>query len=211
MEQHKGTITQMNTTVDNISSTVPRYENILEELNLKLEILEVKSCSGIYVWKVNELGRRVREARTGRTISLYSPPLYTSIHGYRLCLRAYLNGDGSGQGTHISLFAVIMRSEYDDLLAWPFAHRVTMSLVNQAHPLSPEKSYTRKFTPNPESSSFQKPEDTFNIASGFPEFAPVSALSDPQFCKNDTIFFRVKMDPPNAPSGPDQVNYTSTN
>lgn len=205
MEQHKGTITQMNTSVENLTQTVPRYNSILEELNLKIEILEVKSTTGIYVWKVNELQRRAREARVGKTVSLYSPPFYTSTHGYRLCLRCYLYGDGVGKGTHISLFIVIMRSEYDDLLAWPFAHRVALSLINQNHPLSPEKAITHKFIPNAESSSFQKPKDTFNIASGFPEFAPLSTLSNESFVKNDTMFVRVKLDPPDTPTGPDSI------
>ena len=205
VEQHKGTLAQMNTTVDHMSQVIPRYESILEELNLKIEILEVKSASGIYVWKVNELSRRYREARIGKTVSLYSPPFYTSMHGYRLCLRAYLYGDGVGKGTHVSLFVVIMRSEYDDLLSWPFKHRVTLSLINQDNPLSADAVITHKFVPNVESSSFQKPRDTFNVASGFPQFAPLSVLNDTSYMKNDTIYFRVKLDPPETPTGPDSI------
>ena len=206
VEQHKGTLSQMNTSVDHLSQVVPRYESILEEMNLKIEILEVKSSTGVYVWKVNELGRRYREARIGKTTSLYSPPFYTSTHGYRLCLRAYLYGDGSGKGTHISLFIVLMKSEYDDILLWPFRHHVTLSLINQNNPLSAEAAIIRKFVPNPESSSFQKPKDTFNIASGFPEFAELHILNDSSFVKNDTIYFRVKLDPPEMPTGPDSLN-----
>ena len=205
VEQHKGTITQMTTTVDKLNQSVPRYDSILEELNLKIEIMEVKSCTGVYVWKVNELQRRYQEARVGKTVSLYSPPFYTSIHGYRMCLRCYLYGDGQGKGTHISLFVVLMKGEYDDLLAWPFSHRVSLSLINQDHPLSPEKAMTHKFLPNSESSSFQKPKDTFNIASGFPEFAPLNIISNPSYVKNDTIYFRVKLDPPDTPTGPDTL------
>ena len=206
VEQHKGTLSQMNTSVDHLSQVVPRYESILEEMNLKIEILEVKSCTGVYVWKVNELGRRYREARIGKTTSLYSPPFYTSTHGYRLCLRAYLYGDGSGKGTHISLFIVLMKSEYDDILSWPFRHHVTLSLINQNNPLSAEAAIMRKFIPNPESSSFQKPKGTFNIASGFPEFAKLHILNDSSFVKNDTIYFRVKLDPLVMPTGPDSLN-----
>jgi len=206
VEQHKGTLSQMNTSVDHLSQVVPRYESILEEMNLKIEILEVKSSTRVYVWKVNELGRRYREARIGKTMSLYSPPFYTSTHGYRLCLRAYLYGDGSGKGTHISLFIVLMKSEYDDILSWPFRHRVTLSLINQNNPLSAEAAIMRKFVPNPESSSFQKPKDTFNIASGFPEFAELHILNDSAFVKNDTIYFRVKLDPPETPTGPDSLS-----
>jgi hypothetical protein len=39
-------------------------------------------------------------------------------------MRLYLNGDGVGKGTHISLFFVIMKGEYDLLLSWPFKHKV---------------------------------------------------------------------------------------
>ncbi|CAI8057731.1 TNF receptor-associated factor 3, partial [Geodia barretti] len=205
VEQHKGTITQMTSAVDKLNQSIPRYDSILEELNLKIEIMEVKSTTGVYIWKVNELQRRYQDARIGKTVSLYSPPFYTTIHGYRLCLRCYLYGDGQGKGTHISLFVVLMRGEYDDLLAWPFSHRVSLSLINQDHPLSPEKAITHKFVPNSDSSSFQKPKDTFNIASGFPEFAPLNIISNPSFVKNDTIYFRVKLDSPDSPTGPDTV------
>jgi uncharacterized protein YoxC len=205
VEQHKGTIAQMTSAVDKLNQSVPRYDSILEELNLKIEIMEVKSTTGVYIWKVNELQRRYQEARIGKTVSLYSPPFYTTIHGYRLCLRCYLYGDGQGKGTHISIFVVLMRGEYDDLLAWPFSHRVALSLINQDHPLGPEKAITHKFVPNSDSSSFQKPKDTFNIASGFPEFAPLNIISNPSFVKNDTIYFRVKLDPPDSPTGPDTV------
>lgn len=207
VEQQKGTIAQMTRSVDEVSSSVARYESILDELNLKLEILEVKSCTGQYVWKVNDLTRRKNEAKMGHTLSLYSPPFYTSEHGYRVCLRAYLNGDGSGRDTHISLYIVVMKSEFDDLLAWPFSHSVTLTLVNQVEPLSPDKSITHKFTPNPSSSSFQKPRDVFNIASGFPEFAPVTVLSNPRFTQNDTMYFRIKLDPPSVPTGPDKLEF----
>ena len=48
-----------------------------------------------------------------------------------MCARIYLNGDGMGKGTHISLFFVIMRGEYDALLRWPFRQKVTFMLLDQ--------------------------------------------------------------------------------
>ena len=35
-----------------------------------------------------------------------------------------------GRGTHVSLFFVVMKSEYDALLPWPFTERVTFRLIN---------------------------------------------------------------------------------
>ena len=44
--------------------------------------------------------------------------------GYKMCARLYLNGDGMGKGTHVSLFFVIMRGPCDALLKWPFRQKV---------------------------------------------------------------------------------------
>ena len=66
----------------------------------------------------------LQDAVQGRTVSLYSQPFYTSRFGYKMCARVYLNGDGIGRGTHMSLYFVVMRGEYDALLAWPFQHKV---------------------------------------------------------------------------------------
>ena len=41
-----------------------------------------------------------------------------------MCLRLYLNGDGTGRGTHLSLFFVVMRGKCDALLKWPFSQKV---------------------------------------------------------------------------------------
>ena len=46
-----------------------------------------------------------------------------------MCTRLYLNGDGMGKGTHVSLFFVVMRGAYDALLKWPFRQKVFISSV----------------------------------------------------------------------------------
>ena len=48
-----------------------------------------------------------------------------------MCIRAYLNGDGSGYKTHLSLFFVVMKGEYDALLKWPSDYKVSMILVGK--------------------------------------------------------------------------------
>lgn len=53
------------------------------------------------------------------------PAFYTSKYGYKMCLRIYLNGDGTGRGTHLSLFFVVMRGHSDALLKWPFNQKVS--------------------------------------------------------------------------------------
>ena len=57
-------------------------------------------------------------------MSLYSQPFYTDRYGYKMCGHVYLNVDSIGKGTHLSLFFVLMRGEYDALLEWPFNQKV---------------------------------------------------------------------------------------
>ena len=105
-----------------------------------------------------------------KTISLYSAPFYSSRYGYKMCLRLYMDGDGSGKGTHLSFFLTIMRGEYDALLTWPFKQAVTLMLLDQDK---------QKDIVQPISSSFQRPRNEMNIASGCPLFAPLSILKNP--------------------------------
>ena len=48
-----------------------------------------------------------------------------------MCLRVDANGNGTGAGTHVSVFVYLMRGEYDDRLVWPFRGTITIELINQ--------------------------------------------------------------------------------
>ena len=173
---------------------IMKQKQMLEDVHLRQELQEVKATKGVFIWKINDLGRRKQDANDGRVLSLYSPPFFTSFHGYRMCIRCYLNGDGSGKGTHVSVFFVMMKSEHDDLLPWPFKQKVTISLLNQETPSDGSSHITQSFMPDAKSSSFQKPTKDMNIASGFPKFAPRSVLNEKKYSSNDTIYFKVKVD-----------------
>ena len=107
---------------------VEKTANILSvhhsELELQLQASLASSFNGTFVWRIPDVTRRIREAKSGRVSSIYSPPFYTGRTGYKMCIRAYLNGDGIGESSHLSLFFVIMKGEYDPLLVWPFDHKV---------------------------------------------------------------------------------------
>ena len=58
-------------------------------------------------------------------------PFYTHPSGYKMCLMVYFNGDDESKGTHLSVFLKILPGEFDEILAWPFCGKVTISLINQ--------------------------------------------------------------------------------
>ena len=90
-----------------------------------------------------------------------------------------------GKGSHLSLFLVIMKSEYDDLLEWPFTKKVRFTLINQE---SRSFDIEENMTPNKDSSSFQKPRKEMNIASGCPLFVRLDRLERDGFIKNNSLF-----------------------
>ena len=45
-------------------------------------------------------------------------------------MRLYLNGDGAGKGTHISVF-IDLTGKLDSLLRWMFKHEVSLSLLGK--------------------------------------------------------------------------------
>ena len=89
-------------------SAILQLQDGLSEVSLLLQTLQAASYDGTFIWKIPEVTRRRQEARTGKTVSLYSAPFYTSRHGYKVCLRLYMNGDGAGKGTHLSFFITLM-------------------------------------------------------------------------------------------------------
>ena len=173
---------------------VERILNMLtvrySELELQLQASLASTHNGALLWRIPEVRQRIRDAKVGHVHSIYSPPFYTGRNGYKMCIRAYLNGDGSGEGTHLSIFFVLMKGEYDPLLQWPFESKVSLILVDQDH----MKHLIQTFKPNPQSCSFQKPKTDMNVASGCPEFADLSILENPSYVKDDVMYIKAIVD-----------------
>ena len=162
----------------------------VSELELQLQASLASTHNGSFLWRIPDLPRRRRDAVDERITSIYSPPFYTGRNGYKMCIRAYLNGDGMGHNTHISLFFVLMKGEFDALLKWPFEHKVSLILVDQNH----RKHIVQTFKPTPDSSSFRRPVSDMNVASGCPQFARLNVLDDDSYVKDDTIYFKCIVD-----------------
>ena len=184
--------------VGNISVKTTELEHGLDrcinhclDQELRLQLLEKATYNGVLLWKIDNFARRRKEAVDGVTMSLYSIPFYTSRHGYKMCARVYLNGDGMGKGTHRSFFFVVMKGPFDALLPWPFKQKVTLTIINQAG----KKLVTDTFHPDPQSNSFQRPtQKEMNAASRCPMFICQEQLLNGGFVKDDCIYLRTVVD-----------------
>uniref|UniRef100_UPI00398F0CC8 TNF receptor-associated factor 3 isoform X2 n=1 Tax=Pristiophorus japonicus TaxID=55135 RepID=UPI00398F0CC8 len=186
-----------------LENQVKRHDGLLSvhdvrlaDMDLRFQVLETASYNGRLIWKIRDYTRRKQEAVSGKTLSLYSQPFYTGYFGYKMCARVYLNGDGMGKGTHLSLFFVVMRGEYDALLPWPFKQKVTLMLLDQG---PANRHLGDAFKPDPNSSSFKQPVGEMNIASGCPLFVAQTVLESGPYIKDDTIFIKVVVDTSDLP------------
>lgn len=153
--------------------------------------------SGTLLWKISDWQLKMKEAKSKDGLELVSPPFYTSQYGYKLQASMFLNGNGPGESTHISVYIKILPGEYDALLKWPFSHSVTFTLFEQsAVGGGSQGGVAESFVPDPSWENFQRPStEPDQLGFGFPRFISHDLLSRRPFVRDDTVFMRVKVDP----------------
>ena len=98
----------------------------------------------------------------------------------------------------MSVFLVVMKGEFDALLAWPFKGKVTLTVLDQSSDVRSREHYSDSFRPDSSSSSFQRPMSSMNIPSGLPLFIPLARLlsEDNRYVRDDSLFLRVTVGTP---------------
>ena len=190
VETDQETVRGLERRFEAIEHTLALRNVTLADLEEYIRQQEFSSYDGQLLWKITEFARRRNEAVSGQQVSFYSPCFYTSRYGYKMCARIYLNGDGMGRGTHISVFFVVMRGQYDAILRWPFRQKVTFMLLDQDN----VEHVIDAFRPDPNSSSFQRPRRETNIASGCPMFCSLTELNNHAYVRDDTMFLKIIVD-----------------
>ena len=183
-------IAELKNTIAKMEKTLRLKNAEHEDRDFRLSLIENGNHDGTMIWKIPQFSKRKADAVNGKYTSIFSLPFYTGRYGYKMCLRLYIMGDGIGKGTHLSLFFVVMRGEFDNILQWPFTHKVTFKLINQ----SGGRDIVDTFQPDPMSSSFRKPKSDMNIASGCPRFVSHTELERGGFIVDDTIFVKCLID-----------------
>ena len=123
------------------------------------------------------------------TVPITSRAFFTAQTGYKMCIGAYLNGNGSGYKTHLSLYFRLMKGEYDPLLKWPFDYKVTFILVDQTL----RKPICCSFYPD-HSSSFHRPLFDSNDPYNLEQFTDLSILDDTHYVKEDVMYIKCLVD-----------------
>ena len=125
-------------------------------------------------------------------VNWYSPPFYTHLHGYKMCVRVWLAQSHAG----LCVFSYLLRGEYDAGLKWPFRGTVVIQLLNQ---LADENHYDYVFdysqASNDQSQRVTSGERSNWKAPSTP-YLPQTALEynsskKCQYLKNDCLKFKI--------------------
>ncbi|ALC38742.1 Traf4 [Drosophila busckii] len=174
-----------------LSSRQGQQIQMLKSAVSKLSI----NYTGTLLWKITDWTAKMSEARGKDGLELVSPPFYTSQYGYKLQASMFLNGNGPGENTHVSVYIKVLPGEYDALLKWPFSHSITFTLFEQGAQ-SGQGGVAESFVPDPTWENFQRPSnEPDQLGFGFPRFISHELLHSRPFIKGDTVFLRVKVDP----------------
>ena len=164
-----------------------RRENLADS-DLKIRLFQATTTDGKYMWKIDNYPRRMKEAKEEKIVELYSPPLFSHVFGYKLCCKIYLNGkpNESCHGTHVSFYMILMKSEYDATLRFPFPRVFRVTLVGRNSTWNVEK----KIEPS-NTEEFQQPKDDMNKIVGHPMFISHKDLLDSRYLWGDSLFFKI--------------------
>ncbi|XP_014679735.1 PREDICTED: TNF receptor-associated factor 4-like [Priapulus caudatus] len=157
------------------------------------------STDGTTLFRITDFSARLSEARAGKSGGeVRSAPFYTHRYGYKLAASVFPNGNGCGDGTHLSVYMRLVPGEYDSLLEWPFMQTVSFTLFDQTECAEKRADVTESFAPEPGWRHFQRPsrDDCDNLGFGFPTFVSHSALKKRSYAKDDVVFIRVRVHSP---------------
>ena len=167
----------------------------LLQLEDKLINIERSSNNGNFIWKITNFKEKQAEAKNNKYKSIYSPCFHSHQNGYKLCSRVFLNGDDSSFGRSLSVFIVVCKGEYDQLLKWPFKQKITFMLIDQINSEFREH-IVQSIRPDQNSESFKRPINNMNTASGIPTFCSLSKLDSQEhgYIKDDCAFIKITVE-----------------
>lgn len=150
---------------------------------------------GKFIWKIGNYSAKLAESKLANNLELNSEAFYTSRYGYKLSASVFLNGNGSGEGSYLSLYIRVLRGEYDNLLEWPFRLPISFRILDQCSDPEKRAHLVESFVPNPSWKHFQKPSvEGEAMGFGYPKFVSHETLKNGGYIRDDAIFVKISVD-----------------
>nr|XP_058949425.1 TNF receptor-associated factor 2-like isoform X2 [Pocillopora verrucosa] len=144
-----------------------------------------------FIMKYTEVERFRQADDNGVAPAVFGPAIDSDIFEYKFGVRMYPNGVGDGRGRFVAIFVHMMEGEHDDFLSWPYAGRITLSVLDRNGQRDNDISHTLQAKPT--LAAFQRPREAIcPIGYGLIYFARIEVLFGPQFVKNDELFLKIE-------------------
>ena len=122
--------------------------------------------------------------------SIVNKNAYSLLNKKQLRVAIYPNGFDEGINTHLSVFLVVMKGEYDAILPWPFNEKVKFILIDQWEAHDQRQNFTLEFFEQ-NLSNFARPLKEENPGWGWSRFISHGKLNSRRFIVDDTLFLQV--------------------
>ena len=109
-------------------------------------------------------------------------------------LLVYVNEAPSGYAGYMGIYLILMKSDRDAFLPWPFTKRHTFVLVDQQDDHSQRQNIEVEMVPNGDA-RYKKPRQHENEGLGRHRFAKHSTLRTRQYIRDHTVFISLQVDP----------------
>ena len=179
-----------------LSDSQKKFEETTKKLEKRVNALEEHiQCESSFTFRIDGFSEVLRKAKSGEeNIIKESSPFYRC--GYKCKLQWYANGNGVGKNTHLSIFLVIIKGEYDAMLTWPFRKKVTFTLVDQQENANDRENIVKSFTSDSNSINFGRPVIEQNLGKGLAKFVSHEELQKRRYIVDDAIFIQFHITPP---------------
>ena len=168
-------------------------KNLEEKVDSFNTHLRVTEESRTFTWKITSFAIELKQAKNKVKEYVESDPFY--MYGYKLKLRLYPDGDGIGENTHLSMYIIVMKGEYDAILPWPFKKKVTVTLLDQQEDPVERENVLMSFIPVNEPECFARPTQEQNTGYGYRKFITPEKLHSRRYLVDDTLFVQVEIGP----------------
>ncbi|CAJ0595410.1 unnamed protein product [Cylicocyclus nassatus] len=129
------------------------------------------------IFHIPQIHNVISDARKSGQNLVVSQPFETHRFGYKMTLLVAPYGDAEVSRQYISIFATIVKGDYDAIQCWPFKLPITFTL----YAVDPNKNLERVFIPNPtaENDAFLgRPKGARNAAFGIQRFCALNDLDN---------------------------------
>ena len=180
---------QLNETQVELNETQETTRNLEEkvralEMNPQNENMRV-------LWKIDNFTQILRRAKARVRSKIAHAPFYTPNDGYKLKVSISPNGSLPNEwNTHLAVFFVVMKGDYDSALPWPFNKKVTFTLIDQQEDLSQRENVVREIIPE-NIYCFRRPKSEENYGCKISRYISHHELYTRNYLVDDTLFLQI--------------------